>query len=63
MNYFKLIFQGNLIAGAMSVGEARDPTLIQRIIKDRIPIPENITKDEVMQRDFDYDRIIYGSKK
>ncbi len=63
MNYFKLIFQDNYIKGSMSVGEARDPTLIQRIIKNKIPIPENITKDEVMQRDFDYDRIIYGSKK
>lgn len=61
-NYFKLVFQGRQIVGAMSVGQARDPIVLEYIISHRIPVPADISKEELLLRDFDLERIYYHKK-
>ncbi|MHA1610740.1 MAG: NAD(P)/FAD-dependent oxidoreductase, partial [Promethearchaeota archaeon] len=59
-NYFKLVFLDNRIVGCLMVGQARDPLLLEHIINHNIKIPPEILNDEIMEREFDFERILYS---
>ncbi len=61
-NYYKIHFKDNRIIGIISLGEARDPIILQHIIKEKLPIPPNISKEEIIERGFDYERILYSKR-
>ena len=61
-NYYKMHFKDNRIIGILSLGEARDPIHLQNIITEKISIPPNISKKEIIEREFDYERILYAMR-
>lgn len=56
---FRLILQENYIKGVFSLGEARHPMILEKIITLKRPIPSNVTKSMLMERGFDFERILY----
>jgi len=61
-NYYKMHFKDNHIVGVLSLGEARDPIHLQHIISQQISISPNISKKEILERGFDYERILYAMR-
>ncbi len=61
-NYYKMHFKDNRIIGILSLGEARDPIHLQHIISEQLSIPPNISKKEIIERGFDYERILYAKR-
>lgn len=60
--YFKLVFKENVLVGALTFGEARDAMLLDHIIKQNKPLPSNFSKEDLLDRTFDLDRILYAWK-
>ncbi|WP_371804617.1 NAD(P)/FAD-dependent oxidoreductase [Candidatus Lokiarchaeum ossiferum] len=56
---FRLILQDNLIKGVFSLGEARHSMILEKIITLKKQIPSNITKSMLLERGFDFERILY----
>jgi len=61
-NYYKMHFKDNRIIGILSLGEARDSIHLQHIISQQLSIPPNISKKEIIERAFDYERILYAKR-
>jgi len=61
-NYYKMHFKDDRIIGILSLGEARDPIHLQHIISQQLSIPSDISKKEIIERAFDYERILYAKR-